>query len=82
MKLWIGNIAPGTSDEELCAFVKKYAPKLECTHVERVNGDGSRPAAILEFANAPFGSLETVSMRLNSMRWKERALLVQTIRGF
>ena len=24
MKLWIGNIAPGTSDEELRAFLARY----------------------------------------------------------
>jgi hypothetical protein len=81
MKLWIGNIAPGTSDDELRAFVKKYAPTLECTHIQRIDGDGSRPAASLEFAGAPLGSLEAVSMRLNGMQWKQRPLLVQTIRG-
>ncbi len=81
MKLWVANIAPGTSDDELRAFVKRYAPGLECTHIQRVDGDGSRPAAMLEFADAPLGSLETVSMRLNGMQWKQRALLVQTIRG-
>lgn len=79
MKLWIGNIAPGTSDEELIAFVKKYAPELECAGVQRVDGDGSRPAAALDFPAAPPGSLEKVSMRLDGMFWKERKLLVQSI---
>jgi hypothetical protein len=44
-----------------------------------VEGDGSRPAAVLEFANAPLGSLEGISMRLNGMYWKERSLVVQTL---
>jgi RNA recognition motif-containing protein len=79
MKLWIGNIAPDTPDEEIREFVRKYAPGLECTKIQRVEGDGSRPAAVLEFANAPLGALETVSMRLNGMYWKDRALLVQTV---
>jgi RNA recognition motif-containing protein len=79
MKLWIGNIAPDTSDEEIRAFVKKYAPDLECTSLQRVDGDGSRPAAMLEFAEAPLGALEKVSMRLNRMYWKKRELLVQTL---
>jgi hypothetical protein len=79
MKLWIGNIAPGTPDEEVREFVKKYAPDLECTTIQRVEGDGSRPAAVLEFANPPLGSLEGVSMRLNGMFWKERSLIVQTM---
>ena len=79
MKLWIGNIAPDTPDEEIRALVKKYAPDLECTRLQRVDGDGSRPAAMLEFADAPIGALEKVSMRLNRMYWKKRELLVQTI---
>jgi hypothetical protein len=79
LKLWIGNIAPGTPDEEIREFVKKYAPDLECTKIQRVEGDGSRPAAVLEFADTPFGSLEAVSMRLHGMYWKERELFVQTV---
>jgi RNA recognition motif-containing protein len=81
MKLWIGNIAPGTSDDELREFVKKYAPDLECAKVDRVDGDGSRPGAILEFAVVPHGSVEKISMRLHGMYWKGRALVVQTIRA-
>jgi hypothetical protein len=50
MKLWIGNIAPETPDEEIRELVRKYAPDLECTQIQRVDGDGSRPAAVLEFA--------------------------------
>lgn len=79
MKLWIGNIAPGTPDEEVRELLRKYAPDLECTTIQRVEGDGSRPAAVLEFADPPLGALETVSMRLNGMYWKERALIVQTL---
>jgi hypothetical protein len=78
-KLWIGNIAPGTPDEEVREFVKKYAPELECTKIQRVEGDGSRPAAVLEFANPPLGALEGVSMRLNGLYWKNRPLVVQTL---
>ena len=77
MKLWIGNIAPGTTDDEIRAFVAKYAPTLECTGIQRIDGDGSRPAAALEFAAAPLGSLDTVSMRLHGMYWKNRELVVQ-----
>jgi RNA recognition motif-containing protein len=79
MKLWIGNIAPDTPDDEIREFVRKYSPDLECTQIQRVEGDGSRPAAVLEFANAPLGSLEGISMRLNGMYWKERSLVVQTL---
>lgn len=78
-RLWIGNIAPGTPDEEIRAFVKKYAPDLECKGMLRVEGDGSRPAAVLEFADPPLGALDSLSMRLNGMYWKNRSLIVQTV---
>jgi len=48
-KLWLSNIAPGTSDEELTAFVGKYAPDLVCFKVERIEGEGSHPGALLSF---------------------------------
>ena len=79
MKLWIGNVEPGTTDDEVRALVKKYAPTLECAKVQRVDGDGSRPAVVLEFTDTPFGSLEAVSMRLHGMHWKGRELFVQTV---
>jgi len=79
MKLWIGNIAPDTTDEELREFVKKYAPDLECTKIQRIDGDGSRPAAQLEFKDTPYGSVEKISMRLHGMYWKGRELYVQTM---
>ena len=49
MKLWIGNIAPGTSDEELRAFLGKYGIE-NVASIEHVEGDGSRPAAVLDVA--------------------------------
>jgi hypothetical protein len=79
MKLWIGNIAPGTSDEEVRDFVIKYAPDLEITKIQRVDGDGTRPAVVIEFADTPYGSVEKISMRLHGMYWKERELFVQTV---
>ena len=47
--------------------------------IQRVEADGSRPAAVLEFTDPPLGALEGVSMRLNGMYWKERSLIVQTL---
>ena len=78
MKLWIGNIAPGTSDDELREFVKKYAPDLEIKSIERIDGDGSRPAASIQFVDTPYGSVEKISMRLHGIYWKGRELMVQT----
>ncbi len=75
MRLWMGNIAPGTGDDELKAFVKKYAPELDCTAIQRVEGSGSRPGAIMEFSGGKLGDIEKLSLRVNGMYWKERALV-------
>jgi hypothetical protein len=79
MKLWIGNIAPEATDEELRALVAKYAPGLEINAIQRVPGDGSRPAASISFVDTPFGSVEAIAMRLHRMHWKGRELYVQTL---
>ena len=75
-KLWIGNMAPDTSDEEIRAFVTKYAPTLEIKAIQRVEGDGTRPGASIEFVDTPYGSVEKISMRLHGMYWKGHELVV------
>ena len=77
MKLWIGNIAPGTSDEELRALLGKYGV-AEIASIQQVPGEGSRPAAILEVAATP-ESLGKVTQRLNGLYWKGRSLTVQAM---
>jgi hypothetical protein len=77
MKLWIGNIAPGTSDEEIKGLVKKYVPELTCTGIERVEGTGSRPGALLEFTGASGGGIDKLIERLNGVYWKNRSLLCE-----
>ena len=82
-RLWISNIAPGTSDDELTALVKKYAPDLALVKIERVEGDGSRPAALLSFTHeklesaspegAPSG-VETVISHLDRLNSLSRRL--------
>ena len=56
-KLWISNIASRTSDDELTALVKKYAPDLDCIKIEWIEGDGRREAALLSFT----GKLDSTS---------------------
>ena len=79
MRLWIGNMAPGTTDDELKAFAKKYAPDLECEEVERIEGTGSHPAAILRFSGGTVKALGDLAVRLNGMYWKGRTLNVNTM---
>ena len=78
MKLWIGNIAPGTTDDELRALLAKYGGELEVAAIEQVPGDGTRPAAILDVA-ATQESLYKLTQRLDGMYWKGRSLTVQAM---
>ena len=77
MKLWIGNIAPETKDEELKEYLGRYGLD-SVVSIQREAGDGSRPAAIVEVAATPEGLMK-VTQRLNGMFWKGRTLTVQTI---
>jgi RNA recognition motif-containing protein len=77
MKLWLGNIAPDTSDDEVRAFLEKYGVPAVIA-VERVAAEGSRPAAMVEVAAAP-DTLNRLTQRLNGMYWKGRSLTVQAM---
>jgi RNA recognition motif-containing protein len=79
MRLWIGNMAPGTTDDEVKAFVKKYAPALECLEIERVEGTGTHPAAMLRFSGGTPAELGNLALRLNGMYWKGRSLNCNTM---
>ena len=78
MKLWIGNIAPEASDDDLRALLQKYGGAVEVLSIERAPGDGSRPAAMLEIA-ATSEALYQITQRLNGMHWKGRSLTVQAM---
>ena len=79
MKLWIGNLDPAVTDDELKAFVGKYAPQLEIGDIERVPGDGSRPAATLA-SKGSLVALYEAQQRLDGMIWNQRTLVVQVLR--
>ena len=80
-RLWIANIAPGTTDDELKELAKKYAPDIECVEIRREDGDGSRPGAIMGFSGKKFDSLGKLSLRLNGLYWKGRRLTSSTMIG-
>jgi RNA recognition motif-containing protein len=80
MNLWIGNLDPAVTDDELKAFVAKYGcPAPE--RIERVPGDGSRPAAVLFFPSEHDKAVGNAQLRLHGMYWKNRQLFVQTTLG-
>ena len=81
-RLWLANIAPDTTDEELKAFVAKYtADPIECTEIQRVDGDGSRPAVLMTITGKKLDTLGKLALRLNGMYWKGRPLGCSTMLG-
>jgi hypothetical protein len=72
--LWISNVAPEASDDELVALVKKYCNR-ESEVVLRAEGDGTRPARMLEVSDLAFGDVEVMVRRINGLYWKNRMLL-------
>ncbi|MGZ5172379.1 MAG: RNA recognition motif domain-containing protein [Burkholderiales bacterium] len=79
-KLWIGNIAPDTSDEELKALLVKYGfPQFD--GIQHVPGDGSRPAAMVTFEATDAMKLQQLQPRVHNLFWKNRRLNVEVISG-
>ena len=78
MKLWIGNLDPKTTDDEIREFVTKYT-KLECATLTRVPGDGSRPGVMLDISGATVAQIYEAQLRLDGMHWKNRKLLVSVL---
>jgi hypothetical protein len=79
-RLWIGNIAPGTADEELSALLVKYGfPAFD--GIDHVAGDGSRPAVMLTFEGADAGALGQLKDRVHNLFWKDRRLHVEVVSG-
>jgi hypothetical protein len=74
MRIWMGNMAPGTTDDEIKALVKKYAANLECIEIQHVEGTGTHPGAMLRFSGATSKDLANLALRLHGMHWKGSSL--------
>jgi hypothetical protein len=77
MKIWIGNIAPGTQDDEIRDLVTRYGIGTVGA-IEQVPGDGTRPAVMVEVAATTEQMMRT-TQRLNGLFWKGRSLNVQNM---
>jgi hypothetical protein len=72
-RLLLSNIEPGTSDEEILAFLEKYGfPPFDS--LEHEEGDGSHPAVLLTFGNLDSMVLSKLQERIDHMYWKKRQL--------
>ena len=78
MKLWIGNLAPETTDEDLSAFLQRYGLP-PCSAILREPGDGSRPGAVVSFERPEAEALYEAAFRLDGLYWKSKVLAVQVL---
>ena len=68
------------TDDELKAFLEKYGfPAFD--GIERMPGDGSRPAAMLRFDTTPPLALRQLQPRVHNLFWKNRRLNVEVLSG-
>ena len=79
-KLWVSNIAPEVTDADIHDLLAKYATGIGCADIERVEGDGSRPGAVLTMKVGSAEDTMHISQRLNGMFWRGRTLVCTTMR--
>ncbi len=77
-KLWLANLDPAVADDDIRALVGRYAPDIELAGIQRVEGDGSRPAVLLTFTGKKIDSLGKLKLRLDGLFWKGRRLSCST----
>jgi hypothetical protein len=68
-QLMLGNIDEGATDEEIRAFLDKYGFPA-CQKIERVPGDGTRPAALVTFEGCDAAILNELRPRIHEIYWK------------
>jgi hypothetical protein len=74
--LLLGNVEDGASDEEIKALLVKYGfPPFD--GIERIPGDGSRPAVLLTFKDADTETLRLLQPRIHDLFWKNRKVQAQ-----
>lgn len=69
--LMLVNIDTSTTDEEIQEFIGRYGfPAFD--EIERVPGDGTRPAVSLHFNSVDGAALRLLQPRINHLFWKQR----------
>ncbi|WP_322062898.1 RNA-binding protein [Paraburkholderia sp. J63] len=77
-ELLLGNVEESVSDDEINAFLQKYGfPPYD--NIQRVAGAGSRPAALLHYANVTDEVLRMLQPRVHNMFWNNRTISVQVL---
>ncbi|WP_298927277.1 RNA-binding protein [uncultured Ramlibacter sp.] len=77
-RLMLANIEPGTTDDEIRDFLVKYGfPVFDA--IEREEGDGSRPAALVSFLAVDTTALGQLKERIHDIHWKNRRISARVL---
>jgi hypothetical protein len=76
--LMLGNIEPGTTDDEIRDLLVKYGfpPFDEITHEP---GDGTNPTVLLTFSTIDATTLFNLQKRVHDLYWKHRKLTARIL---
>jgi hypothetical protein len=76
--LLVGNVDSSVSDDEIKELLLRYGfPEFDA--IQHIAGDGSRPAVLLTFKDAPAQALRNLQPRIQDLFWKNRKLHVQVM---
>jgi hypothetical protein len=77
-ELWMGNVADDATDDEIREFLIRYGfPSFD--EIQRIPGDGSRPAVLLTFKDTEPHALRTLESRVQHLFWKNRTINVNVV---
>ncbi|MGZ5200857.1 MAG: RNA-binding protein [Telluria sp.] len=76
--LWMANVDTSATDDEIKDFLVRYGfPPYDT--IQHVPGDGSHPAVLLTFRDAPPEALRTLGNRIQNMYWKNHKIQVHVM---
>jgi hypothetical protein len=77
-ELWLSNIQKETTDDEIRQFLCGYGfPSFDW--IQRIDGTGERPAALLGFNDVQGYALRGLQSRVHNLYWKNRTVTVQIL---
>ena len=74
--LWLSNLPADVTDEEISGWLEKYGFP-PCDEITRVPGDGSRPAAVVAFADVDEETLRRLQPRINGVFVRNKTISAQ-----
>jgi len=77
-KLWVSNLAPDVTDQDLCDFLVKYGFP-QPGEIERIDGASDHPAVTVAFHSKTTSELAELATRVHDVYWRGHALDVQVL---